>query len=66
MQGREDGSMLYKEKSTAISEVLGMWGGRAPSMDVSQKDSAPKTGKSTAEEVEVCGVKGEESCCKEL
>ena len=41
--------MLCKERSTANGEVLEMWGGRAPSMDVSQKGSTPRKGKSAAE-----------------
>jgi len=43
-----------------------MWGGRALSMDMSQKSGMPREGKGTAEEVEVCRVQGEEPCHKRL
>jgi len=46
--------------------MLGMWEGRALSMDVSQKGSVPRTGKGTAKEVSVPGVQEKEPCCKEL
>ena len=39
-----------------------MWGGRALSIDVSQKGGMPRTGKSAAEEAEVCRVQGGKSC----
>jgi len=48
--------MLQKERSIAVGKMLGMWRGRASSMDVSQKGGMLRTGKGTAKKVGVQGV----------
>jgi len=58
--------MLCKERSAATDEVLGMWGGRALSMDMSQKGGVPSAGRSAALKVEMCRLWRREPCRKEL
>ena len=48
--------MLYKERSTAADEVLGMWGSGALYVDLSKKSGAPCTGRSIAKEWREVGV----------
>jgi len=58
--------MLNKERGTASSAVLGMWGRRALSMDVSQKGGVPSAGRSVATKIEMYRLWGRKSRCKEL
>ena len=58
--------MLCKERSAAISEMLGMWRRRTSFMDVSQEDGTPGKGKSTAEKVKVLEMWRREPCYKRL
>jgi len=58
--------MVQEERSIATGEVLGMRGGRASSVDMSQKGSMLSAEKSTAEEVGVQGMQGGEPHHKKL
>ena len=57
--------MLRKERSTAVGEMLGMWGGRTLPVDVSQ-EGMPSKGRSAAEKVEVSGIRRREPYHKRL
>jgi len=64
---KERGSVLHEKRGAATSEVLGMWGSGASSMDMSNKGSTPSQGRSAAREKgSMQGMQGREPCCKKL